>query len=233
MTMRLFFLCVAMAGVLSACAGGRFLAAPLNLYLAGKNFPSDQVAASLRTSSWQIFHVTDRVREGGGYGSERPAAMAFGAATVRYGTDLDIDTVRQRLQAERFSEALEQINLYINPSDAALRLSAYLTRSRRLGALKSEDFQNGELQLPSKQGLVHVIRVENVRGGAGHSCFRDNPAVLSDVVLALRTRAFPGGTLRPLEQDASGVWRLCPNYPLERLPDLEILLDRTARSDER
>ncbi|MEL7090827.1 MAG: hypothetical protein AAFN94_03740, partial [Pseudomonadota bacterium] len=66
-------------------------------------------------------------------------------------------------------------------------------------------------------------RVENVRGGFGHAYFRDNPAVLSDVVLALRTRAFPGGTLRPLEQeDEQGVWLLHPNYPLDRLPDISL-----------
>ena len=67
---------------------------------------------------------------------------------------------------------------------------------------------------------MHFIRVEEVRGGVGHSYFRDNPAVLSDIVLALRTRAFPGGTLRPLELDQDGFWQLHPNYPLERLPDL-------------
>ena len=36
------------------------------------------------------------------------------------------------------------------------------------------------------------------------------------------TRAFPGGTLRPLEEDADAIWRLHSNYPLERLPDVEI-----------
>lgn len=432
--MRMIFLFAVLLTWLAACSAGTFLASPPNLYLAGKNYPSAFVAGPLQTASPKIFYVTDRARDGDSYGSERSAAMAFGAATVRFGTDLtweelvvrthvdagrsisslnvdgvqemvkfsstplpykredgelrhlptsteqyqletkvfqdairdqiattgntrillyvhgfnnafsdgvttlanvwhfsgrgtipvaftwpagagagplgyfrdrdagtfsvhhakefirmlaaipevsdidivahsrgtdvvttalreliifsrgqgihpkialktgtfimaapdlDIGIVRQRLQAERFSEAFEQINLYINPDDAALRLSAYLTRSRRLGALRAEDFENGELQLLRKEGLVHFIRVENVRGGFGHAYFRDNPAVLSDVVLALRTRAFPGGTLRPLEQDESGVWVLYPNYPLERLPDLDFLLAREQRRDER
>lgn len=137
--------------------------------------------------------------------------------------DLDVDIVRQRLAAERFSEAFEQINLYINPGDRALRFSAFLTRSTRLGALRNEDFLPGELELLRKQALVHFIRVEDVRGGFGHAYFRDNPAVLSDVVLALRTRAFPGGTLRPLEQEEQrGVWLLHPNYPLDRLPNISL-----------
>lgn len=147
--------------------------------------------------------------------------------------DLDVGIVRQRLQAERFSEAFEQINLYINPNDGALRLSAYLTRSTRLGALRNEDFLEGELQLLRKEALVHFIRVEEVRGGFGHAYFRDNPAVLSDVVLALRTRAFPGGTLRPLDQDGDGVWVLHPNYPLERLPNLSVIEARAAARDAR
>ncbi|MEL6888231.1 MAG: alpha/beta hydrolase [Pseudomonadota bacterium] len=148
--------------------------------------------------------------------------------------DLDVEIVRQRLQAERFSEAFEQINMYINPSDSALRLSAYLTRSTRLGALRDEDFLPGELALLSKQALVHFIRVEGVRGGFGHTYFRDNPAVLSDVVLALRTRAFPGGTLRPLERASdSAVWELHPNYPLDRLPDLSPLEERALAREER
>lgn len=147
--------------------------------------------------------------------------------------DLDVEIVRQRLQAERFSEAFEQINLYINPNDGALRLSAFLTQSTRLGALTDEDFKEGELQILRKEGLVHFIRVEDVRGGFGHAYFRDNPAVLSDVVLALRTRAFPGGTLRPLDQEGDGVWILHSNYPLERLPDLVGLEARAARREER
>lgn len=162
-----------------------------------------------------------------------PKLMLKTGTLIMAAPDLDVDIVRQRLQAERFSEAFEQVNLYINPNDGALRLSAYLTRSVRLGALRNEDFVDGELELLRKEGLVHFIRVENVRGGFGHAYFRDNPAVLSDVVLALRTRAFPGGTLRPLEQDEDGIWVLHPNYPLERLPDLTGLEARRARSEDR
>ncbi|WP_299649643.1 alpha/beta hydrolase [uncultured Tateyamaria sp.] len=162
-----------------------------------------------------------------------PKLMLKTGTLIMAAPDLDVDIVRQRLQAERFSESFEQINLYINPNDGALRLSAYLTRSTRLGALNNEDFRAGELERLRKEALVHFIRVENVRGGFGHAYFRDNPAVLSDVVLALRTRAFPGGTLRPLDQDEDGVWVLHPNYPLERLPDLLSIEARAARRDER
>ncbi len=140
--------------------------------------------------------------------------------------DLDTGIVRQRLLAERFSESFEQVNIYVNPNDSALRLSSFLTKSNRIGALKEDDFSAEELQRLAKQGLIHFIRVEDAGSADSHSYFRANPAVLSDIVLALRSRAFPGGTLRPLERGADGVWMLQPNYPLERLPVLENVPDR-------
>jgi esterase/lipase superfamily enzyme len=140
--------------------------------------------------------------------------------------DLDTGVVRQRLLAERLSEAFEQVNIYVNPNDSALKLSSFLTKSARIGALKQDDFTAEEVQRLAKQGLIHFIRVEGAGNADSHSYFRNNPAVLSDIVLALRSRAFPGGSLRPLDRDADGVWVLQPNYPLERLPVLENAVER-------
>lgn len=420
--------------LLSACEFGITLAEPPNLYSAGTNFPADQVSAKLRTAQPTVFYVTDRARDGLGYGPERSASMAFGAAQVSFGTnltwdelvarthydtsgrierlsllsvdemvrfpmtpvaqerkegrlqfvpeakaqydartaafqaalrdeiaeagnrrlliyvhgfnndfedalttlsslwhfsgretvplaftwpagagggplgyfrdrdsgqfavyhakeflrmlaempeveqidivahsrgsdvittalreliiqargagkhpklalktgtfimaapDLDVDIVRQRLAAERFSEAFEQINMYTNPSDRALRISGLLTQSTRLGSLKGGDFSEGEIEALNKEALVSFIQVTGVRGGFGHSYFRSNPAVLSDIVLVLRTRAFPGGELRPMVQNEAGLWVLHPNYPLEKLPDLSTLEERARIADER
>ncbi|MEP6266150.1 MAG: alpha/beta hydrolase [Paracoccaceae bacterium] len=153
-------------------------------------------------------------------GAGLPPKRAMKTGTlILAAADLDTGVVRQRLRAERFAEAFEQINIYINPGDGALQLSSFITAVPRLGAATSETLDRGELEHLKKEELIHFIRVENVRGGS-HSYFRDNPAVLSDIVLALRTRAFPGGTLRPLEVGEDGFWQLHPNYPLERLPDL-------------
>lgn len=134
--------------------------------------------------------------------------------------DLDTGIVRQRLLSEHVSEAFEQINIYVNPDDVALRLSSILANAPRIGAATDEDFQEGELDELRRQRRIHFIRVENSIGSDSHSYFRANPAVLSDIVLALRTRAFPGGSLRPLEEDPDRIWRLHPDYPLARLPDL-------------
>lgn len=153
-----------------------------------------------------------------GQGVPPKTAMKTGTLILA-AADLDAGVVEQRLQAERFSEAFEQINIYINPEDGALRLASYITNAPRLGSATSDTLSVSQLEQLKKAELVHFIRVENVIG-RGHSYFRDNQAVLSDIALALRTRAFPGGSLRPLELADDGFWQLHPNYPLERLPEL-------------
>lgn len=150
-----------------------------------------------------------------------PKTAMKGGTLILAAADLDIGVVEQRLQAERVSEAFEQINVYVNPNDGALRLASILTNVPRLGSVTTEEVVLEEIEQLKTSELVHFIRVEQVRG-RGHSYFRENPAVLSDIVLALRTRAFPGGTLRPLELGEDGFWQLHPNYPLERLPDLRV-----------
>ena len=154
-----------------------------------------------------------------GRGVQPKTAMKTGTLILA-APDIDVGIVRQRLAAERVSEAFEQVNIYVNPDDVALRLASYLTKQPRIGAAGAEDFKEGELAELRKEGLIHFIRVEGASGAESHSYFRNNPAVLSDMVLALRTRSFPGGTLRPLEEDPDTIWRLHTNYPLERLPDL-------------
>ncbi|AXI48096.1 alpha/beta hydrolase [Sulfitobacter sp. SK012] len=140
--------------------------------------------------------------------------------------DLDTGIVRQRLLSERFSEAFEQVNVYVNPDDTAIRVSSFLTKTPRIGALRQDDFSRVEIARLAKEDLIQFIRVEGAGRADSHSYLRNNPAVLSDIVLALRTRAFPGGTLRPLEADEDGVWVLQSNYPLERLPEIVIESDR-------
>ncbi len=147
--------------------------------------------------------------------------------------DLAVDIVRQRLAAERFSEGFEQMNLYINPNDRALFISSLLSRTTRVGSLTPKDFRPGEVDALKNEARVHFIRVEGLKGGFGHSYFRENPAVLSDIALALRTRALPGSEYRPLERDENGIWVAYPNYPLKRLPDLGVLARREAERDAR
>lgn len=156
-----------------------------------------------------------------GRGAAPKTALKTGTLILA-AADIDTGILRQRLLTERFSEAFEQVNIYLNPDDRALRLSSFITKSGRIGSLQDDIFTRTDVGRLAKEGLIHFIRVEGAGSVDSHSYFRANPAVLSDIVLALRTRAFPGGTLRPLEPQDDGFWLLQPNYPLDRLPDLAL-----------
>lgn len=155
----------------------------------------------------------------------RPKVAMKTGTLILAAADLDTGILRQRLLTERFSEAFEQVSIYVNPDDKALQLSSFVTKSGRIGSLEGDAFLRDDIGRLAKEGLIFFVRVKGAGRGASHSYFRQNPAVLSDIVLTLRTRAFPGGTLRPLDETDDGFWELQPNYPLERLPNLSGAFD--------
>jgi len=95
---------IALAGLslalLSGCVRGAFLAPPPNLYVEGRNYQAEAVPAVLQTATPTIFYVTDRAKEGAGYGAKRSDAMAFGAADVSFGTGLSWQDVVMRTHTD-------------------------------------------------------------------------------------------------------------------------------------
>jgi len=147
--------------------------------------------------------------------------------------DLDIGVARQRLIAERFAEGFEQIDIYANRQDQVLGLSALLRAAARLGQLTAADFDPDEIASLTRAGNVHFIRVADVQG-LGHAYFRENPAVLSDIALTLRSRAAPGSAFRPLLRETGNIWRLDPDYPAGPLPGvLDVGLPRVVFAADR
>lgn len=135
--------------------------------------------------------------------------------------DLDFGVVRQRLAAENAAAAVGQVYVYINPNDGALGLAQTLFTGTRIGRLSPADLTEREWAELGEIPNVNFINVEDAGGKIGHSYFRDNPAVLSDVVLILRTGALPGSKLRPLENVRSQFWSLHRNYPGPRIVKAE------------
>lgn len=127
--------------------------------------------------------------------------------------DIDTGVIRMRLAAERVEEAFEQMNFYVNPADRALRLSSLLTKGSRFGAINPSDLTSSQLESLRRDRLVHFIQVDAAKNPRSHSYFRNNPAVLSDIILALKTRAQPGSAIRPMEQTEKGFWLLHKTYP--------------------
>lgn len=77
---------------------------------------------------------------------EKPKLALKTGTLILAAADLDVGVMRQRLMAEHFAEAFEQIDVYINSNDGALQLSSALTGSSRFGSLKATDFRPGELE---------------------------------------------------------------------------------------
>lgn len=127
--------------------------------------------------------------------------------------DLDFGIMQQRLVAEQFGPALDQINVYINPGDGPLGLAQTLLSGQRFGRIRPEDLTEPLRETFARIGNVHFIGVEEARPALGHNYFRDNPAVVSDIVLALRHRVPPGGVLRPMRRLDGNFWALHRDYP--------------------
>jgi esterase/lipase superfamily enzyme len=131
--------------------------------------------------------------------------------------DLDFGVVRQRLAAEGTAAAVRQVNIYLNPRDGALGFAQALATGRRVGRLSPDDFSETDWQQLGDLGNVHFIDVEAAGGDLGHAYFRDNPAVLSDIILTLRSGALPGSAERPLDRVRGNFWALHDNYPGPRI----------------
>ena len=133
--------------------------------------------------------------------------------------DLDVGVARQRLIAEHFAEAFEQIDIYANQHDQVLNLSRIVRAAALLGQLTAADFEENEIASLTRAGNVHFIKVARLQG-LGHAYFRENPAVLSDIALTLRSRAAPGTVFRPLVAETGNIWGLQPDYPAGPLPSV-------------
>lgn len=122
--------------------------------------------------------------------------------------DLDFGVVRQRLIAERFAPAFGRISVYMNPSDGALGLAQAVNSGTRFGRLSYDDLDPGERDILSRVENIQFIDVSGVVSPRGHSYFRENPVVLSDIVTLLQTGADPGSPERSLSHIAANFWML-------------------------
>jgi len=150
-----------------------------------------------------------------GAGRDPHRALKLGTL-IMAAPDLDLGVVRQRLVAEHFAGAFDQIDVYVNPGDGALGLAQLIGAGTRFGQITADDFTPQVLDSLQRAGNVHFINVENSGGRLGHSYFRENTGVVSDIILTLRTGDFPGTARRPLERIVANFWTVHPNYPFAR-----------------
>lgn len=82
----------------------------------------------------------------------------------------------------------------------------------RFGRLEPGEIPENVLRVFQNVKNVNFIRIDNAGGRFGHSYFRDNPKVLSDIILLLRTCAHPGTAVRPLLRIDGNFWVMQENY---------------------
>jgi len=126
--------------------------------------------------------------------------------------DMDLGVVRQRLMAEQFGPAIDQITVYTAQSDLALDISSYMTSGKRLGNLKAADFDATAKAIFASEKNVNFVNVLDADSFIGHSYFLDSPAASSDVIRVLEGKK-PGSQSRPLIHNQGSFWELPADYP--------------------
>jgi len=128
--------------------------------------------------------------------------------------DIDLGIARQRLLAERFARNFGRISVYLNSDDRALALAQWLLTGTRFGRIDAGDLTAADRQIFARLGNVNFVNTRRAVGRTSHSYFRENPAVVSDIVQILRHDAAPGSPLRPLQPRPGPFWELAPDYLL-------------------
>jgi len=130
--------------------------------------------------------------------------------------DLDLQVISQRIAAERLVLEVDQGTLYSSPGDEAIGIAEMLFASPRgrLGTVAITKLNEGEIgRMKANAARVTVVNFEGESTGYGHSYFRTNPAVSSDLVLMIRYGFKPGEAGRPLEHIGLNFWRVPEGYP--------------------
>jgi len=136
--------------------------------------------------------------------------------------DLDLQVVSQRIAAERLGHEIGQTTLYSSPEDKAIGIAESLFASPRgrLGTVALNKLTASEQALvKSNSARITVVNFQGESKGFGHSYFRTNPAVSSDIALLLRYGFKAGSAGRPLEHVGLSFWKIPPGYPAKaKLP---------------
>ena len=147
---------------------------------------------------------------------EENTRAAFGISNlILAAPDLDFGIISQRLMAEKFAAAVNQITIYTAQTDKALGFAQRLMSGVRFGRVASNDLSETQNTIFANVGNVHIIEANQASGSLGHSYFHSNPAVSSDLIRVLQTSAKPGSAQRPLEHQGGNFWKIPDGYPAD------------------
>lgn len=136
--------------------------------------------------------------------------------------DLDLQVIDQRVIAERLVLAVDHLTIYVSPHDEAISMAEVLFASPRgrVGTLAITELDEGERTAVNENvERLSIINFSGQTSGYGHSYFRTNPSVSSDLVLLLRFGLEPGDSGRPLEHLGMTFWKIPEGYPTQAATD--------------
>ena len=136
---------------------------------------------------------------------------------VLVAADLDNQVVEQRLIGERINAGVSQLLVYTSSQDQAIGVAESLFSSPRgrLGKLKLSSLTEQEKRDLEKYEWTKTVTLVNFSGNSGqygHSYFRTDPRVSSDLILHFNDFP-PGSPERPLESRGFGFWEIPKDYP--------------------
>ena len=129
--------------------------------------------------------------------------------------DIDFEVMVQRMTTARLGRVPERFVLYVCSKDSALGIANWLFGGGgRAGKLTSDMFTPDELKVLRATKSIQIVdaRIKNP-GAFGHDYFHSNPAVSSDLIMAMRYHMMPGEGGRPLGSDGKGFWSVDDKYP--------------------
>jgi esterase/lipase superfamily enzyme len=129
--------------------------------------------------------------------------------------DLDIDVMVQRTLGERIGTGVDRLTIYTSKGDKALGLSEMLFGGfTRVGQADESELPEYMRALAGRVKNVAFIEYTGTESGDfGHNYFRKNPAVASDLVLAVRYNRDPGASNgRPLTPKGLIFWEIDDRY---------------------
>lgn len=141
--------------------------------------------------------------------------------------DLDVKVAEQRIDGDNLPLSVKRFTIYTSPDDQAIFYAQRLMRSPegRIGRFHFEELTDSQRDMMDFYGSSNFSIIQFLGANSelrdlsrrldphGHSYFRNEPAVSSDLLLMLRDDLDPGPPGRPLEYLGSSVWRIPPGYP--------------------
>lgn len=143
--------------------------------------------------------------------------------------DLDVMVAEQRIDGDNLPLSVKRFTIYTSPDDRAIFYAQRLFRSPqgRIGTFRFEKLTESQREMMEFYGSSNFSIIQFLGSSSelselsqrldphGHSYYRSEPTVSSDLVLMLRDDFDPGPPGRPLVYLGSNVWRIPTGYPTD------------------